>query len=299
VLGVWVPRFEEVIPFSRENVHEASVKTRSIARPEGHDAEGVFHVVGRKEGELILIAVTHCNLVISAASVEADKEEFAGRIAEVVNGIFASRDRVFEGKGDTVEFAIGYAHTPNEILDIGNVFLMRLGSEDDKGTPRAITFADPAISRKDLLLFKDDPGFVGPIARLATANRLRAACVNGKFKPEDRFANTSFVEDIPIFLYHHFYFTTGGESNVSTDANVLVKFGCVSGAIPEVKVGASRGNSSRDAANRIAVLGEDEEIVVDVVAIIERDITISRLGSPDLGRNVDHQGLRQGSGIGR
>jgi hypothetical protein len=40
------------------------------------------------------------------------------------------------------------------------------------------------------------------------------------------------------------------------------------------------------------MLSEDEQIVVDVVTVIQRNITVGWFRPPDLGRDINHQGLR-------
>jgi hypothetical protein len=299
MLGSGVLRLEEGVPFSGQNVHHTSIKTRRVARAKRHNAEAVLHIIGRKESELVLVAVTDSDLMIAAASVEANEIQFPSGVAEVVNRIFAARDGIFERKGNAVEFPIRDAHAPDEIVDIDNIFLMRLGSENHKGTPRAITFPNPTVGKEHLLLFENNFGFVGPITRFATADGLGTASIDSEFEPKDGFANAGFVEDVPVLLDHHFDATTNGEVDMVADADMLFKLGSISSGIPKVNIGASRLEGGRKTTDRIAILGEDEQIVVDIVAVIQRNISVGWFGPPDLGRNINHEGLGQGSSIRR
>jgi len=114
-------------PFSFEDPHHTSVEGRGVTRSEGHDTETVLVVVGGKESELLLIAFADSNLMITGFVIEGNKEETAGGVAEVVDGIVAARNRIFERQGNLIQTTIGNTHTPDEVKDIRNVFLMRLG----------------------------------------------------------------------------------------------------------------------------------------------------------------------------
>jgi hypothetical protein len=292
VLGSGVLGLEESVPFGRQDVHHTSIKTRRVARAKRHNAKAVLRIIGREESELVLVAVADSDLMIATASVEANEIQFPSRVAEVVDRIFTARDGVFKRKGNAVEFTIRDAHAPNEVLDIGYVFLMRLGGKDNKGTPRAIAFPNPTVGKEHLLLFENNLGFVGPITRFATADGLGATSVDSEFEPKDGFANAGFVKDVPVLLDHHFNATTGGEVDMVANADMLLKFRSITSGIPEVNIGASRLESGRKTTDRIAVLSEDEQIVVDVVTVIQRNITVGWFRPPDLGRDINHQGLR-------
>jgi hypothetical protein len=45
----------------------------------------------------------------------------------------------------------------------------------------------------------------------------------------------------------------------------------------------------RRVAKSLAVLLEFEDVAVDVIAIIQRYVTVDRFGSPNLGRDVDNE----------
>jgi hypothetical protein len=85
-------------------------------------------------------------LVVASLVVEGYKIETTSRVAEVVDGIVTTRDRIFERKGDLVQATVRNAHTPNKIEDVEDMLLMRLGGEDNRGAPRPITFADLSVA---------------------------------------------------------------------------------------------------------------------------------------------------------
>ena len=114
-------------PFGFEDPHHTSVEGRCVTRSKWHDTETVLVVVRGKESELLLIAFANPNLMVAGFVIEGNKEETAGRVAEVVDGIVASRDGIFKRQGDLIQTTIGNTHTPDEVEDIRNVFLVRLG----------------------------------------------------------------------------------------------------------------------------------------------------------------------------
>ena len=98
---------------------------------------------------------------------------------------------------------------------------------------------------------------MGPITGLAATDRLGAARVDGEFKAKYSFADACFVKHIPILLDHHFYFTMRSHRDVCADVDyVLLELGLIPGAVPEVDVGSSGGNSSRETMNGVAILRE-------------------------------------------
>ena len=80
-------------------MHHASVKAGSVACSKAHDAKSMFCIVGSKEGQLILVAVSTSNLMVAAASIEADEVQFPGRVTKIDDGILTSGNGMFEGQG--------------------------------------------------------------------------------------------------------------------------------------------------------------------------------------------------------
>ena len=106
-------------------------------------------------------------------------------------------------------------------------------------------------------MLEDDLRFVGSITGGATTDRLQAACIDRELESKYSFADACFVKHIPILLDHHFYFTTRSHGDVCADVDyVLLELGLIPGAVPEVDVGSSGGNSSRETMNGVAILRE-------------------------------------------
>jgi hypothetical protein len=95
--------------------------------------------------EFVLIAFLDSNLVTSTACIETDKAEFTGGVPEIVDGIFAAWDGALESQGDTVQFATQNAHAPNEVVDVEDVLLVKLRSQDNEGAPRTATLANQTV----------------------------------------------------------------------------------------------------------------------------------------------------------
>jgi hypothetical protein len=84
------------LPFSTENTHHASMESRSIARPKRHHRSAAFVIVGGEESQLLLVLLPNAELVIAGLVVQSNEKETTSRVAEVINGILAARNRVLE-----------------------------------------------------------------------------------------------------------------------------------------------------------------------------------------------------------
>jgi hypothetical protein len=81
-----------------------------------------------------------------------------------------------------VEAAIRDTQAPNKILDRMDMFLVRLGGENNRRAPRPEALSDPSVSLQNLELFHDYVALMGLVVRLLTTNRRRSAGGNGKFE---------------------------------------------------------------------------------------------------------------------
>jgi hypothetical protein len=83
--------------------------------------------------------------MVSHARIEAYEEQMPTVIAKVVKGVIATRYRILKCECDAIQFSVGDAHAPDEVLDIGDVLLVRFGREDNEGAPCAAAFFDPIV----------------------------------------------------------------------------------------------------------------------------------------------------------
>ena len=295
-----VTRFVQSFPFAFENAHHTSVERRSIAGSKRHDAKTILIVVRGEEGELFLIMVADSNLVVSGFVIKGDEEEAACRIAEIINSIVASGDRVLKRQGNLVQTTIRDAHAPNEIDDIHNVFLVRFGGKDNGRAPRPETFPDPAVGFEDVNVGHDDLTLVRSVVGFLAADRRRGASVDSKFEIENRKLDACAVEAVPVRLNDVDDSGADLGSNIEANDEVLGKFWKVSFTIPQVDVGADVGKRFRWVAEGSAELFELEDALVKVVAVIHGDIAVDRFGAPYLGWNIDDKGTSKwGKRVGR
>ena len=153
------------------------------------------------------------------ASMETDEPKTAEPITKVVDGVVAARNWVFEREGDCIQLAVGDTHTPDEVLDISDVFLMGLGGKDNKGTPRAFALVNPIIVEQRVDLFHDDNGLVPSIVGLRAADRVGGASVNAEFKSQDGVVSAVFIETIPMLLNDSTNLGVNARVNVVADTH--------------------------------------------------------------------------------
>jgi hypothetical protein len=113
-----------------EDAHHGCVNTGCIAGSKRHDVEAVLKQVGCKKRKLLSVGGVDGDLVETSAAVKTDKPKLTVGIAEVIQGIVAAGNGVFERQGNGVELAVADAHSPNEVVDVSDRFLMRLGGKN-------------------------------------------------------------------------------------------------------------------------------------------------------------------------
>lgn len=128
-----------------------------------------------------------------------------------------------------------------------------------------------------------------PITWLLATDRRGAASIDRKFKMKNRLLHAGFVEAIPVIFDNADNGSFDSRVHVDTDNEVLFKFDEVSSAIPKMDVVSLDNEWFRRVAKSLAVLLEFENVAVNVIAIIQRYVTVDRFGSPDLGGNVDNK----------
>ena len=170
------------LPFALENAHHTCIESRGVARSKRHDTETILRIIGGEEGKFFLILESDCDLVVSSLVIQGDEIEATGGVAEVVNSVVATRDRVFERKSHLIEATIRDTQTPNKLSDIDDVFLMGLCSKDDGRSPGAKTFADPTVGFEHVDMSHDDLAFVRAVMRFLAADGRGGAGINCKFK---------------------------------------------------------------------------------------------------------------------
>jgi hypothetical protein len=113
-------------------LHHASIKRRGIARAKRHHRPTPFLIIGREEGELLLVAGADTDLMLACLVIEGNEEERPSRDAEIIDCVVAARDRVLKRESDLVQTTIRDTEAPNKVLNRCDVFLMKLGSENNR-----------------------------------------------------------------------------------------------------------------------------------------------------------------------
>jgi hypothetical protein len=296
---VGVARSIKDLPFGLENAHHASIESGSVARTERHHAEAPLLVIGCKEGEFLLVAVADCDLMVASLVVEGDKKETTSRVAEVVDSVVAARNRILKRKSNLIQTAIRDTHTPDELVDVYDMFLMGFGSKDDRGTPGTKTFADPAVGFEDFELLHDNLALVRPIMRLLATDGRRGAGVDCEFEIQNWELNASSIEAVPVRLDDVDNSSTNFGGNVDADDEVLSKLGEIALALPYMDIGADVDERFRRMADGFTKLLEFENALVDVVGVVHWNILVNRLGSPDLRWYFDDESTSGDGGDGR
>jgi hypothetical protein len=138
-----VARAAQSLPFITKDLRYASIKRRGIARAKRHHRPAPFLIVGREDGELLLVTGVDTDLMVACVVVEGDEEERASGVAKISDWVVAARDRALKRESDLVQTTMRDTEAPNKVLNRCDVFLMRFGSENNGRTPRPEAFPCP------------------------------------------------------------------------------------------------------------------------------------------------------------
>jgi hypothetical protein len=176
------------------------------------------------------------------------------------------------------------------------MFLMRFGGKNDGGTPGAITFTNPTVAEEDIDMFHDDLAFVGTVVRFLAAYRRRGASIDGKFKIENGKSDASRIETVPMRLDDRDDRRADGRVDGRPDNKILGEFSDVAIVVPLMDIRANVGKWCRRMTDGAAVLFEEEDTLINVVAVIHGNVMVGRFGAPELGRNSNNEGAGGGRG---
>jgi hypothetical protein len=97
-----------------KSVHHCCVNGWGVTWSEWHDTKRILFVVWSKKCELLLILRSDMDLMVSCFVVQSNKVEATCRVAEVVDGIIAMGDRVFEAENHKL---IGDITVPDSLVN--------------------------------------------------------------------------------------------------------------------------------------------------------------------------------------
>jgi hypothetical protein len=123
----------------------------------------------------------------------------------------------------------------------------------------------------------------------ATTNGLSCAGVDAEFEVQDWFTDTSGVEAIPVVLNNGYDIVASGYGDIWVDVEVLLKLLGIPSIVPMVDICrvAILNKVGLTFAHGPAIAFEQENAVVNVVAVVQRYVSVSRFRPPYFGRNFD------------
>ena len=277
---------EQSVVFRLHQFHHSSVYGGRVLGAEGHNGVAVFLVVRPDKGEFLLVLGPNADLVVTGLTVDADEEQGSFGVPEVVQCIIATRYRVVESLGDGIERPVIYAKTPDEVADVGNVFLVWFRCKDYFGAPTSTTWPDPSFMEKVVDVLLHNPSFVDSIVRWLAADRLGGSCVEPKVEAANRAVYSFFEETVPVILDDRSEFCSKVGRHVVRDFNDSVKLCLVGDCVPlayVVPYGKVKTCGGR--AERFTITWEKEKVVVEFGSVIEGYVTCLRFRAPDFRRD--------------
>ena len=123
----------------------------------------------------------------------------------------------------------------------------------------------------------------------ATTNGLSCAGVDAEFEVKDRFTDTCGVEAIPVLLNDGYDSVASGYGDVWVDVEILLEFFGIPSTVPMVDICrvAILNKVGLTFAHGPAIAFEQENAVVNVVAVVQRYVSVSRFRPPYFWRNFD------------
>ena len=100
----------------------------AVDRPEWHDIVSPLRSVWSGKGQFLLRVLSDANLMIALGSIPHPVRE--GRAKGKVDCGIATRDDICNYLCDLIERDVIYAKSPDEVVDDGDVFLMRFRGKE-------------------------------------------------------------------------------------------------------------------------------------------------------------------------
>ena len=143
-------------------------------------------------------------------------------------------------------------------------------------------------------MLHNDLALVRTIVGLLAADWRGSTCVDSEFKIQDGILDAGRVEAIPMGFDDAGDSSASGRVDVGADDKILGELSEITITVPEMNVVANVDKRRSRMADSFTVLLELENGIIDVVAVVQWNVTVNRLGTPNLGRNFNDE-----SGCGR
>jgi hypothetical protein len=110
---------------------------------------------------------------------------------------------------------------------------------------------------------------------------------------QDGLAYAFRIKAIPMRLDDIHDGCSNGRGSVGVNNEVFLEFGLVTVGVPKMDIGALVQVGDRGAAEGAAVAFKQENALIQVVAIVDGNVSVNRLGPPNLGWDVDDKQVSQ------
>ena len=172
---------------------------RTVDRPKWHNIVSPFRSVWTGKGQFILRALGDANLMIALWSIPHPVPE--GHAEGKVDCGIATGDDICNYSCDLIERDVIYAESPDEVVDVGDMFLMRFRGKESLELPLAVVdLANVAECFECGNAFAHDRNLPWPVMNLLDRNGSCCTCIDYTAVVLDRDELAFVVKDRPVFL---------------------------------------------------------------------------------------------------
>ncbi len=172
---------------------------RAVDRPEWHDIVSPLRSIWSGKGQFLLRALSDANLMIALGIIPHPVPE--GHAKGKVDCGITTRDDICNYSCDLIERDVIYAISPDEVIDVGDVFLMRFRDKESLELPLAVVdLANVAERFKCGDAFAHDRNLPWPVMNLLDRNGSCCTCIDDTAVVLDRDELAFVLKDRPVFL---------------------------------------------------------------------------------------------------
>ena len=189
----------KILPCPVQVMDEGNEGGWAVNRPEWHNIVSPLRSVWAGEGHLFLRTLSNANLMIALWSVPHPVPE--GRAEGEVDCGVTTGDDVCDYLCDLIERDVIDAKSPNEVFDVGDMFLMRFQGKGSLELPLAVMdLVNVAKRFKGGDAFAHDRNLPWAIMNLLDRNGSCCTCIDDTAVVLDRDELAFVVKDRPVFL---------------------------------------------------------------------------------------------------
>ena len=165
--GGWNTFRCEFVPVFTKDRHNCGVHGRTVHWAERKNGVGIFAAVGAPESKLFLRLRIDSYLVKSLHGVESHEPDRSLSFCETFKSVEASWDWEEVRTGDGIEWSVIDAHSPNVLINVVDVFLVRFRGEYQRGSPWSVFLANQSVVFQIFQKFEHNRSFVSAVVRLS------------------------------------------------------------------------------------------------------------------------------------